>query len=79
MELPDRPSAVITKMNGYNLHDRNLYELRMASIKSKVTFVQRLMKSIYGLRQMAKQWHLKKKSDLGNCGVEQYNTDPCLF
>ncbi len=39
----------------------------------------RLQKSLYGLRQAPRQWHLKLKTTLEELGFVQSNSDPALF
>lgn len=41
--------------------------------------VLKLKKSIYGIKQAAKQWHKKLKSVLASCGCTPTDSDPCLF
>ena len=84
MEIPEIPTIVIDELmermkhNGMNTVDvmRQLCD----SIKSNdETTVLKLNRSIYGLRQAAKEWHLKLKQVLMECGCKQSTSDPCLF
>ena len=48
-------------------------------VKGKVTYVCRLQKSIYGLKQTALQWNKQLHSSLFNMGFQCTSTDPGTY
>lgn len=54
--------------------------VRDLSEKSKAKYsILRLHKSLYGLKQAAKEWYRKLKTVLSGIGLAQSTADPCLF
>lgn len=80
MELPSLPSDVVDAMNK-NCGDRDdlIKILCKSCLKGDGKVVLKLKKSIYGLKQAAKQWYLKLSSVLSSHGLNQSTSDPCLF
>jgi len=55
---------------GYQTKDKNI---------SRHTHVLKLLMSLYGLRQVGKNWFLRLKASLHLRGFVQSQIDPCLF
>lgn len=81
MELPIIPDEVMAKLTkASNRHGAAVITaLRKATNTEKGKYVLRLQKSLYGLRQAAKQWNVKLKGVLEGRGLTQSDSDPCLY
>ena len=84
MEVPEIPKMVMDELmkraQERNIYDnnvlRNLHDGMKAKNENKVL---KLNRSIYGLKQAAKEWHDKLKDVLIKSDCEQSTSDSCLF
>ena len=75
MSFPDLPKEVIDQASREGIMSDLCYAVRSHSNQYAI----RLKKSLYGLKQAAKQWHTKLTSVFREIGFIQSDSDPCLF
>lgn len=79
MQPPNVPDSVLKAIRSSRQGDVELCRLSKASSNRDGRHVLKFKKSIYGLRQAEKQWHLKLKLVIFPWRLEQGTADPCLF
>ena len=79
-EIPKLTNDVIAKLMEINRRMDDMVNLLCNScINGDGQKVLCLNKSIYGLKQAAKQWYVKLSAILSRHGLQQSTSDPCLF